>query len=146
MLSFSRPTFLCSELPCIEITCPSYDQRSGTMRFSSEKGNLRSLSSYKYSGLANSKTIDVSATASNTALLTTRTASKADKSPKVGFAKIPINKPFASVVKTICSQTADKYYRPDLKDSALAKYSIIYKANRIAKGVKKATPVKTGRK
>ena len=34
--------------------------RSGSIRFSTERGNLMSRSTYKYSGLANSKTIDIS--------------------------------------------------------------------------------------
>jgi len=116
------------------------------MRFSVEPGNLNSVSSYKYSGLANTKTIDISSTASNTALLVTRNPTKADGSLKTGYSKIPINKPFARVVKTICNQTSDKYYRADLKSAALAKYSVLYKANRVAKGVKKSLAVKLGRK
>ncbi len=34
--------------------------RSGAVQFSSEPGNLMSVNSFKYSGLANSKTIDIS--------------------------------------------------------------------------------------
>mmetsp|Transcript_25762 Transcript_25762/g.31749 ORF Transcript_25762/g.31749 Transcript_25762/m.31749 type:complete len:147 (-) Transcript_25762:230-670(-) len=116
---------------------------TGTMRFSVEKGNLRSLSSFKHSGLANSKAVDVTFTDKNTAVLSKKTASKSSSS--VSVVDIPMNKNFKKVVKSIESQTASNFYRPDLKNDALAKFSAVYKANRIAKGVKKNLPVKKGR-
>ena len=115
------------------------------MRFSVEKGNLRSLSSYKHSGLATSKAVDVTSTKTNSAVLTIKTASKAATQPKTGSVDIPINKDFKRVVHTIESQIAENYYRPDLKSDALAKYSKVYQANRIAKGITKPVPVKKGR-
>lgn len=118
-------------------------RRSGMKHFSMEKGNLRSLSSYKHSGLAQSRTINVSCTATDTAVLSTKTASKS--ASKVAGSEIPINKNFKRVVKTIESQTTGNYYRPDLKDDALAKFSKVYQANRIAKGVKARVVVKKGR-
>jgi len=118
-------------------------KRSGTMRFSVEKGNLRSLSSYKHSGLANSKTVDISCTENNQAVLSTKTASKS--ASRSASSEIPINKNFKRVVKTIGSHAVDNYYRPDLKNDALAKYSKVYQANRAANGVKAVVPVKKGR-
>jgi large subunit ribosomal protein L28e len=118
-------------------------KRSGCMRFSVEDGNLRSLSSYKHSGLANSKAVGISCTDANDAVLSIKTASKSDS--KAASASVPVNKSFKRVVKTIEKTTADNYYRPDLKSDALAKYSKVYQANRIARGVKKAVPVKKGR-
>mmetsp|Transcript_23522 Transcript_23522/g.27775 ORF Transcript_23522/g.27775 Transcript_23522/m.27775 type:complete len:151 (+) Transcript_23522:109-561(+) len=119
-------------------------KRSGSIHFSLEKGNLRSRSSYKHSGLAQSKTIDVTCTATNTAILSTKTASKS--ATKVAGSEIPMNKGFNLVVKSITSHTSGNYYRPDLKNDALAKFSKVYQANRIAKGVKGKVPVKTGRR
>ena len=119
-------------------------RRSGAVTFSIERGNLMSKSSYKYSGLANSKTIDISATNDNRASLTKKTK-KAVNSGKAGKASIALNKDFRRVEKTIVSQATDNYYRPDLKREALAKYSAVYRGNRAAKGVKKAVPVKRGR-
>mmetsp|Transcript_6129 Transcript_6129/g.10542 ORF Transcript_6129/g.10542 Transcript_6129/m.10542 type:complete len:115 (+) Transcript_6129:36-380(+) len=113
------------------------------MSFSVEKGNLRSLSSYKQSGIANSKAVGIAATDSNSAVLYTKAASKAGS--KVGTIETPINKSFARVVSSIEKNIADNYYRPDLKSDALAKFSKVYQANRYAKGVKKAVPVKKGR-
>jgi large subunit ribosomal protein L28e len=118
-------------------------KRSGTMRFSLEKNNLRSISSYKHSGLANNKAVGIASTITNGAVLTTRTASKA--ATTTSSANVAINKDFKRVVKTIESQIVNNFYRPDLKNDALAKYSAVYRANRVAKKVKKAVPVKRGR-
>lgn len=103
-----------------------------------------SRSTYKYSGLANSKTIDIAATDDNRAKLTLKTK-KAVSSGKKGKAEIALNKDFRRTEKTIQSQATDNYYRPDLKSAALAKYSAVYRSNRAAKGVKKTVPVKKGR-
>jgi large subunit ribosomal protein L28e len=118
--------------------------RSGSVRFSVEPGNLTSRSTYKYSGLANSKTIDISSTGDNRAALTLKTK-KAATSGKSGKATIALNKSFRRTEKTITGQATDNYYRPDLKSAALAKYTAVYRGNRVAKGVKKALPIKRGR-
>jgi large subunit ribosomal protein L28e len=118
-------------------------KRSGTMRFSVEKGNLRSLSSFKHSGIASSQAVGITSTDKNTAVLETKVASKSDS--RIAVTETPINKSFKKVVSTVEKTIADNYYRPDLKNDALAKFSKIYQANRYAKGVKKAVPVKKGR-
>ena len=118
-------------------------KRSGTMRFSVEKNNLRSLSSFKQSGLANAKAVGIACTEDNSAVLTTKTASKADT--KDASSTIPVKKDFKRAIKTITSQVTDNYYRPDLTSDALAKYSAVYQGNRRAKGIKKVVPVKRGR-
>jgi len=120
-------------------------KRTGTMRFSVETHNLRSLSSYKYSGISNSRAIGVSCTPTNTAVLSTKTASQTHCCPKKGSVDTPINKHFKKSCSTLLSQTSDVYYRVDLKNDAVAKYSKVYQANRIAKGVTKSVPVKKGR-
>jgi large subunit ribosomal protein L28e len=120
-------------------------KRSGTIKFSCEKGNVKSLSQFKYSGLANSKVVDVVCTEENRAQLVTKTASKAAVEPKGSFRSININKDFRRSEKVICSQALDNYYRPDLKADVLAKYYKVYQANRRAKGIKKIVPVKKGR-
>ncbi len=113
------------------------------MRFSTEPNNLRSLSSYKHSGLANTQCVGITSTDKHTAVLSLRTSSKSSSS--VGGSTIPINKSFQKVCDTVGKSIVTNYYRPDLKQDALAKYSCVYKANRVAKGVKKAVPVKKGR-
>lgn len=120
-------------------------KRSGSIKFSVEKGNIRSLSQFKYSGLANSKVADVVSTEKNGAELVTKTASKAHSLPAKGFATSGVNKDFRRSEKVILGQTADTFYRRDLKSDLLGKYTKVYQANRRAKGVKKPVPVKKGR-
>lgn len=118
-------------------------KRSGTMRFSVEKNNLRSVSALKHSGIANSKAVGIACTEDNSIVLSTKTASKSDT--KSASSTIPVKKDFKRAVKTITSQVTDNFYRPDLTSDALAKYSVAYQANRRAKGIKKSVPVKRGR-
>jgi large subunit ribosomal protein L28e len=118
-------------------------KRTGTMRFSVEKNNLRSLSSFKHSGLANTKAVGISCTDKNGAELSLKTASKSASA--VATKEVPVNKSMKRVAKTIESTIVANYYRPDLKGDALAKLSAVYKANMIAKGVKSKVPVKKGR-
>lgn len=120
-------------------------KRSGSIKFSSEKGNVQSLSKFKYSGLANSKAVNVACTADNGAVLVTKTASKYSTKPSKGIATTAINKDFRRVASTIEKQVVDNYYRPDLKASVLAKWTKVYQANRRAKGITKPVPVKKGR-
>jgi large subunit ribosomal protein L28e len=118
--------------------------RSGTVSFSSEKGNLKSLSMLKFSGIANSKVVDVVCTKDNRAQFIKKSASKAGKNPK-SKAVSNISKEFRRAEAVITKQTDDVFYRRDLKTAALAKYTKVYQANRRANGIIKPVPVKKGR-
>jgi len=120
-------------------------KRSGAIVFSVEKGNLKSLNKFQFSGLANSKVFDVTFADENKAALVKRTASKANTMPKKGFSTTPVNKDFRRVENIIKTQTCDNYYRPDLKQVALGKWTQVYRANRRAKGIKPVVAVKKGR-
>lgn len=122
-----------------------HTKRSGAIQFSVEKANLKNLNKFAYSGLANSKAFDVTFSDDNRGKLVKRTASKISKSPKKGYHVTPLNKDFRRVENIIKSQTADNFYRPDLKQAALGKWTLVYKANRRAKGVKPVSSVKKGR-
>ena len=120
-------------------------KRSGAISFSSEKGNLKSLNQFKYSGLANSKVCDIVCTDSNQASLIVKTASKAGTAPKKSKAVIPMNKDFRRVEGAIRKHTSSVYYRRDLEAATLGKWTKVYQANRRAKGIKKPVPCKKGR-
>mmetsp|Transcript_2848 Transcript_2848/g.4349 ORF Transcript_2848/g.4349 Transcript_2848/m.4349 type:complete len:152 (+) Transcript_2848:62-517(+) len=120
-------------------------RRSGAVRFSVESGNLKNISSYKYSGICNSKTVDVNTTETGGAALKLKVASKAATSPAKGVATIPLNKYYRRTQHTIASNATDNYYRRDLKADALKRYSAVYRSNRIQKGLMKKVPVKKGR-
>ena len=122
-----------------------HTKRSGAVQFSTEKGNVKSLNKFQYSGLANSKSADVAFADGNKAVLVTKTASKCHKIPKKAFASTPLNKDFRRVENIIVTQTANNYYRQDLKQALLGKWTQVYKANRRAKGTKPVVPVKKGR-
>jgi hypothetical protein len=119
-------------------------QRSGTIGFSVEKGNLTSLNQHKYSGLANSKVATIQCTADNRAELVVKTASKPNQ-PNKSIAVIPMNKDFHRVASAIRKHTVDNFYRRDLEAAALGKWTKVYQANRRAKGIKKVVPTKKGR-
>lgn len=122
-----------------------HTKRSGSVKFSVEKGNVKSLSLFKYSGIANSKAADVVCTEGNGAALITKTASKAATKPNKSIVATPVNKDFRRVESVITKQTVSNFYRPDLKSSMLAKWTKVYQANRRAKGITKPVPVKKGR-
>jgi len=120
-------------------------KRSGVVAFSTEKGNIKSINLFKYSGLANSKTCDVTFTENNGASLLVKTTSKAAAQPKKGKAVIPVKKDFRRVESTIKKSTSDVFYRRDLSAALLGKWTKVYQANRRAKGVKPVVPTKKGR-
>ena len=120
-------------------------KRSGTVSFSTEKANAKSLNQFKYSGLANSKAVGVSCTPDNGAVLYVKTASKAGSQPKKSVAAINVNKDFRRSEATIKKTTSDVFYRRDLQAAVLGKYTKVYQANRRAKGIKKTVPTKKGR-
>jgi large subunit ribosomal protein L28e len=121
-----------------------HTKRSGKVVFSTEKGNVKSLNLFKYSGLANSKVCDVVFTENNGAALVVKTASKPSQ-PKKSKAQIPINKDFKRVESVIKKSTSDVFYRRDLEAAMLGKWTKVYQANRRAKGIKKVVATKKGR-
>jgi large subunit ribosomal protein L28e len=122
-------------------------RRSGAIEFSTEKGNIKSLNLFKYSGVANSKVYDVVCTEENKAELIKKAASKASNKPSKTKTVVPIRRSdFRRGVSTIKKNTSDVFYRRDLEKAALGKWTKVYQANKRAKGTKKVVPVKKGRK
>ena len=117
------------------------------MRFSKEAGNVKSVHSHKYSGLANKKVVDVSvdSTGERPVISFSTKSTKADQVSK-SLATVPLNKNVRSSVKTLEKQAVGNYYRNDLKQATLAKFAGLYNATRVAKGVKKGMAINTGRK
>jgi large subunit ribosomal protein L28e len=132
-----------------------HSKRSGAIEFSTEKGNVKSLNLLKYSGIANSKTIDVISTVKGgtgddaktktRAQLITKTASKCHSQPSKTLVATNVNKDFRRSESVILKQTINNYYRRDLKAAVLGKYTKVYQANRRAKGITKPVACKKGR-
>jgi hypothetical protein len=119
-------------------------KRSGSIKFSTEKGNVKCLSKAAYSGLANSKTADIIVTDDNQAHLVKKTK-KSHQFPAKGHAVTHIKKDFRRAENVIQKQVIDNFHRPDLKDALMGKYAKVYEGIRRAKGIKKTVPVKKGR-
>jgi len=120
-------------------------ERTGKVVFSSEKGNVASLSSFKYSGLANSSTIDVvSAPNDRDSQITMlkKTASKAFNKPAKATQSTPLNKSFRTSIAAITKQSG----RADLTTAVNAKYTMLANGKKAQKSLRKKSAVTTGRK
>ncbi|TFK42139.1 ribosomal L28e/Mak16 [Crucibulum laeve] len=98
--------------------------------FSREKGNLRNLHSHKFSGLANSKTIDISDSGKGIAITTRKT----DASPHAVASAYTTTKirPRSGGRKGLgkAAAIAKSGYRPDLRTAALARVSALIAAQK----------------
>ncbi|KAF9011316.1 ribosomal L28e/Mak16 [Cyathus striatus] len=99
--------------------------------FSRESGNLRNLHSYKYSGLVNAKTIDVSDTSAGIKV-TTRKTKASPQSVSKGFATTTIRPRSGGrrALGVVAKLTAKKGYRADLRTATLARVSALIAAQK----------------
>ncbi|KAF4612403.1 hypothetical protein D9613_004291 [Agrocybe pediades] len=110
--------------------------------FSKEPGNLRNLNSFKYSGLANSKTIDVQEKAGSIKIVT-RKVKASPHAVASAYATTSV-RPRSGGRRAlgIAAATAKRSYRPDLRTrstaAALARVSALIAAQQ----EKKAAPAK----
>jgi large subunit ribosomal protein L28e len=120
--------------------------RSGMVEFSTEPGNLRSINRYKYSGIAQQKSVGIAPTEDGEGAEMVLGTKKAATQPVKGEAVVALNKNYRSCEKTIIKEALKDSYRPDLAAAALAKYSVTYDSIKRVTGSKKKVPVKMGRK
>ncbi|KAF8980946.1 60S ribosomal protein L28 [Entomortierella lignicola] len=115
-------------------------KRSG-VEFSSEAGNLLNKNSFKYSGLANKKTVDVSAAPSGRGVVvaTKKSNSPAFKVSK-GINKVTLTKGVRKSARTVAGLTRNGY-RADLRKAALARVSAVLNSQKPVK----AAPKKAGK-
>ncbi|KAF9581147.1 hypothetical protein BGW38_001949 [Lunasporangiospora selenospora] len=97
-------------------------KRNG-VELSKEAGNLLNKNSYKFSGLANKKTIDIQAAARGVVLSTKKTSVPAFK-PSKAIRKVTLTTGARKSAATIAS-LARAGYRPDLRKAALARLSAV---------------------
>ncbi|KAL9272203.1 Large ribosomal subunit protein eL28y-like protein [Drosera capensis] len=110
---------------------------SGKVRFSKESNNLFNTHSYKYSGLANPRTITIQAAGKDGVLLATSKTRKQNK-PAISLHKSVMKKDFQRMANAVVNQVADNHYRADLKKAALARLSAVHRSLQVTKsGVKK---------
>ncbi|KAG4945106.1 hypothetical protein AAZX31_15G022000 [Glycine max] len=109
-----------------------------SVQFSREPNNLYNLNTFKYSGLANKKTVTVQPAGKDQSVLLATTKTKKQNKPAALLHKSVMKKEFRRMAKAVQNQVADNYYRPDLKKAALARLSAVNRSLRVAKsGVKK---------
>ena len=85
--------------------------------FSTEPGNLRNLHSFKYSGLANKKTVDVRSTESGGLTLVTRKENAPAGHQAKAYKTVALkgNSGQRRLAKILAAETAGKGYRSDLR-------------------------------
>ena len=102
--------------------------------FTLEPNNLTGKNSWKYSGIANPKTVDIIAKEGGGVELVTKSRNPARTSkPNKMYNKVTLTRDFRRVAKAITKETADNFYRPDLKQAVLAKWSLIHKSQKKTK-------------
>ncbi|KAL3900491.1 MAG: hypothetical protein SGPRY_012453, partial [Prymnesium sp.] len=84
--------------------------------FSKEPGNLKGVNSFKYSGIANAKTVGIAPGANNKGIVFTKKIGKADRArkPSKMYSETNLTKDFRRVAKAIKAETEGANYRPDL--------------------------------
>ncbi|XP_031478150.1 60S ribosomal protein L28-2-like [Nymphaea colorata] len=113
------------------------------VQFSREKNNLYNIHSYKYSGLANKKTVSIQPGADVSVVLSTTKTRKQNK-PALAHHKSVMKKEFHKMAKAVVNQVSDNNYRPDLKNAALARLSAVHRSLKVAKsGPKKRNRQRT---
>ena len=99
-------------------------QRSGMGKkgghFTLEPNNLTGINSFKYSGLANAKTVGiVPAKEGNGIVVTTKSRKdKAIRKPAKMYTKTTLTKTFRKTAKTLKAVTSGNFYRADLEKGA----------------------------
>ncbi|PNH10998.1 60S ribosomal protein L28-2 [Tetrabaena socialis] len=106
----------------------------GGFALSAEPGNLLNKHSYKFSGLADTKTVAIAAEGDAVKFTVGRV--KTAQQPKKSKHSVVIKKDGRAILKAVGKQVAS--YRPDLKSAALARASAVHKSIRVKKAKKSA--------
>ncbi|GAN02518.1 60S ribosomal protein l28 protein [Mucor ambiguus] len=101
------------------------------VQFSSEPANLKNINSFKYSGLANYKTVSI-LPAARGVRVTTRKANK-QNSPAKSINSVVIAKTRRQTSKSVANLIAKSKYRPDLRAAAVARASALLSTQKARK-------------
>ncbi|KAL8137062.1 hypothetical protein V2J09_003063 [Rumex salicifolius] len=117
-----------------------FGNSTAKIQFSKESNNLYNSHSYKYSGLANSKTVTIQPSGKDNTIVLATTKTRKQNKPASLQHKSVMKKEFHRMAKAVNNQVGDNYYRPDLKKAALARLSAVSRSLQVSKsGVKKKT-------
>ncbi|PKU62641.1 60S ribosomal protein L28-2 [Dendrobium catenatum] len=113
---------------------------SAMVQFSKEKNNLYNVHSFKFSGLANKKTVSIQPAGKDLSVVLATTKKKKQNKPISLSHRSIMKREFRKVAKAVISQfyplfcqVADNHYRPDLKKAALARLSAVRRSLQVAK-------------
>ncbi|KAK4523268.1 hypothetical protein GAYE_PCTG50G1161 [Galdieria yellowstonensis] len=122
----------------------AFQIRRKGVTLSTEKGNLKGVSTFKYSGLAQPKAVDIAPATETFGILYSKKRTKKDaaRKPSREFHTDVVKKGFLGCAKVVSKDLAN--YRPDLKKLAIARISKIAKIQKM-KRLGKKRKVKTGR-
>jgi len=98
--------------------------------FSREPGNLRNLHSYKYSGLANAKTIDITDSGSGIQITTRKTKTSPHAVRTAKSTSTVRNRSGGRRALGIATSYAKRGYRSDLRTAALGRSSALLAAQK----------------
>ena len=95
------------------------------VQFSSEAGNLTNVSNFRSSGLANSKSVDVSVVGADDdeKVQLTFKAKKKSCKPSAGNVRVPLRNDPRRSERQLRQAMTGTYYRADLQSDALARYA-----------------------
>ncbi|KAJ7529268.1 hypothetical protein O6H91_15G041000 [Diphasiastrum complanatum] len=119
---------------------------NASVQFSSEPNNLYNLNTFKFSGLANKKTVLISPAGEGLDVVLGTTKTKKGNKPANFVNKSVMRRDFRKMAKAVTNQVADNWYRPDLKQAALARLSSVHKSLRVAKAGAQKKGAKSSRK
>ncbi|XP_058074010.1 large ribosomal subunit protein eL28y-like [Magnolia sinica] len=115
-----------------------FGNSTAMVQFSKERNNLYNVNSFKYSGLANKKTVLIQPAGKDLSVVLATTKTKKQNRPANLYHRSVMKKEFRQMAKAVVNQVSDNYYRPDLKNSSLARLSAVRRSLQVAKsGVKK---------
>ncbi|KAG0459041.1 hypothetical protein HPP92_022169 [Vanilla planifolia] len=103
------------------------------VKFSREKNNLYNVNSFKYSGLANKKTVSIQPAGKDLSVVLATTKKKKQNRPASISHRSVMKKEFQRVARAVINQVSDNYYRPDLTKAALARLSAVRRSLQVAK-------------
>ncbi|KAF9437957.1 60S ribosomal protein L28 [Entomortierella beljakovae] len=111
-------------------------KRNG-VQFSSEAGNLLNKNSFKYSGIANNKTVDISAAADGRGVVVaTKKTSVPSFKPSKSINKVTLSKGVRKSARSVAGLTKSGY-RADLRQAALARVSAVLNSQKPVKAAPK---------
>ncbi|KAJ7553744.1 hypothetical protein O6H91_06G110800 [Diphasiastrum complanatum] len=106
---------------------------NASVQFSKEPNNLYNLNTFKFSGLANKKTVLISPAGEGLDVVLGTSKTKKGNKPANSINKSVMRRDFRKMAKAVTNQVVDNWYRPDLKAAALARLSAVHKSLRVAK-------------